>query len=68
MLLTDDQEAIRDAVRAFARRSAAPPPSRPGELRLRSDFPVERIDRDVRVCQIYEGTSDVQKIIIQRAL
>ena len=33
-----------------------------------SDFPVERIYRDVRVCQIYEGTSDVQKIIIQLAL
>jgi butyryl-CoA dehydrogenase len=32
-----------------------------------TDFPVERIWRDVRVCQIYEGTSDVQKIIIQRA-
>lgn len=33
-----------------------------------ADFPVERIWRDVRVCQIYEGTSDVQKILIQRAL
>jgi butyryl-CoA dehydrogenase len=33
-----------------------------------SDFPVERICRDVRVCQIYEGTSDVQKILIGRAL
>ncbi len=33
-----------------------------------NDFPVERIWRDVRVCQIYEGTSDVQKIIITRAL
>ena len=33
-----------------------------------NDFPVERIYRDVRVCQIYEGTSAVQKIIIQRAL
>ena len=33
-----------------------------------SDFPVERIYRDVRVCQIYEGTSDVQKIIITRGL
>ena len=32
------------------------------------DFPVERIWRDVRVCQIYEGTSDVQKILIARAL
>jgi len=33
-----------------------------------ADFPLERIYRDVRVCQIYEGTSDVQKILIQRAL
>ena len=33
-----------------------------------ADFPVERIYRDVRVCQIYEGSSDVQKILIQRAL
>ena len=31
-------------------------------------FPVERIYRDVRVCQIYEGTSDIQKILIARAL
>jgi alkylation response protein AidB-like acyl-CoA dehydrogenase len=33
-----------------------------------SDFPVERIYRDVRVCQIYEGTSEIQKILIARAL
>ena len=33
-----------------------------------SDFPIERIYRDVRVCQIYEGTSDIQKILIARAL
>lgn len=33
-----------------------------------NDFPLERIWRDVRVCQIYEGTSDVQKLIIQRML
>jgi alkylation response protein AidB-like acyl-CoA dehydrogenase len=33
-----------------------------------SAFPVERIYRDVRVCQIYEGTSEVQKILIGRAL
>ena len=32
------------------------------------DFPVERIYRDVRVCQIYEGTSDVQRMVIARAL
>ena len=33
-----------------------------------SDFPVERIWRDVRVCQIYEGTSDIQRMVIGRAL
>ena len=33
-----------------------------------SDFPVERIWRDVRVAQIYEGTSDIQRILIGRAL
>ncbi|HEX2011005.1 MAG TPA: acyl-CoA dehydrogenase family protein [Roseateles sp.] len=33
-----------------------------------ADYPVERIYRDVRVCQIYEGTSEVQKILIGRAL
>jgi butyryl-CoA dehydrogenase len=33
-----------------------------------ADYPVERIYRDARVCQIYEGTSDVQKIILQKTL
>ncbi|MEI8302532.1 MAG: acyl-CoA dehydrogenase family protein [Burkholderiales bacterium] len=33
-----------------------------------ADFPVERIWRDVRVAQIYEGTSDIQRILIGRAL
>jgi hypothetical protein len=33
-----------------------------------ADFPVERIYRDVRVCQIYEGTSDIQRMLIGRAL
>lgn len=32
------------------------------------DFPVERIWRDVRVCQIYEGTSDIQRMVIARSL
>ena len=33
-----------------------------------ADYPVERIARDVRVCQIYEGTSDVQRLVIARSL
>jgi butyryl-CoA dehydrogenase len=33
-----------------------------------ADFPVERIYRDVRVCQIYEGASDIQRLVIGRAI
>ena len=33
-----------------------------------SDFPVERIYRDVRVCQIYEGTSEIQRMLIARGI
>lgn len=33
-----------------------------------ADFPIERYCRDVRVCKIYEGTSDIQKVIIAKSL
>jgi butyryl-CoA dehydrogenase len=33
-----------------------------------NDFPIERIYRDVRVCQIYEGTSDIQRLVIARQI
>ena len=33
-----------------------------------TDFSVERIYRDVRVCQIYEGTSEIQRLVVSRAL
>lgn len=32
------------------------------------DYPLERIWRDARVCTIYEGTSDIQKVVISRQL
>ena len=33
-----------------------------------NDFPVERLYRDVRVCTIYEGTSDIQRLVIGRQI
>ena len=33
-----------------------------------ADFPVERIYRDMRVTKIYEGTSDIQRLVIGRAI
>ena len=33
-----------------------------------NDYPVEKIYRDVRVYPIYEGTSEVQKLLISRML
>ncbi len=33
-----------------------------------TDFPVERYYRDVRVCQIYEGANDIQRLVIGRAI
>lgn len=32
------------------------------------EFGLAKIYRDVRVCQIYEGTSDIQRLVIARAL
>ncbi len=39
-----------------------------GGVGYTSDFPVERIYRDVRICQIYEGANDIQRLVIGRAL
>jgi len=32
------------------------------------ESPVERIARDVRVCQIYEGANDIQRLVIGRSI
>ncbi len=50
------ERIISDAIQTF------------GGYGYMQDFAVERIYRDARVCQIYEGTSDIQKLIITRAL
>jgi alkylation response protein AidB-like acyl-CoA dehydrogenase len=31
-------------------------------------YPIERLYRDAKVCEIYEGTSEIQRIVIARSL
>ena len=59
-------EAVRESRRR--RRCARRRSRRWAGMATWRTIPVERIYRDVRVCQIYEGTSDVQKLILQRML
>jgi hypothetical protein len=33
-----------------------------------TDFSLERLYRDARVCKIYEGTNDIQRLLIARAI
>lgn len=39
-----------------------------GGVGYTADFPVERIYRDVRICQIYEGANDIQRLVIGRSI
>ena len=32
------------------------------------DYPIERMYRDARIVPIYEGTSEIQKVVISREL
>ena len=32
------------------------------------DFPVERMMRDAKITQLYEGTQQIQRLVIARAL
>ena len=52
----------------MAERVASDPIQIHGGYGYVADFPVERIYRDVRVCQIYEGTSDIQRLVIAREI
>ncbi len=56
MLLSPEQEMIRDAIQIH------------GGYGYVNDFPVERIYRDVRVCQIYEDASNMQRLVKGRAI
>ena len=46
----------------------APDPTKQMADELSADLEVERIYRDVRICQIYEGANDIQRLVIGRAI
>jgi butyryl-CoA dehydrogenase len=56
MLLSPEQKMIRDAIQIHRGYGYV------------NDFPVERIYRGLRVCQIYEDASDIQGLLIGRAI
>ena len=50
------EEVVREAMQIF------------GGYGYLTEYPIERIYRDIRVCSIYEGTSDIQRIVIGREI
>ncbi len=56
MLLSPEQKMIHDAIQIHRGYGYV------------NGFPIERSYRDVRVCQIYEGTSDIQGLLIGRGI
>lgn len=69
MILSETQKAIRDAMREFAQEQISPNASIQtlGGYGYLEEFGVAKIYRDVRACQFYEGTSDIQRTVIARA-
>ena len=69
--MNDDKTTKRPRAQAMAVRApakTAATKTAPAKAKATPAKAAKRIYRDVRVCQIYEGTSDVQKIILQRML
>ena len=67
--LTEEQKMLRDTVARIAKEQISP-----GAVQLLGgygyvkEYPVERMMRDAKITQIYEGTSQIQKIIIAGTL
>lgn len=60
--------AFRSGAASWRARAASAAVQVLGGYGYVEDYPVEKIYRDVRVCQIYEGTSDIQRLLIGREL
>ena len=59
-------QEIMDAAREAANRAARQAVQIHGGAGFLKDFPVERFYRDARITEIYEGTSEIQRIVISR--
>ena len=56
------------AQRELARRQTAEAIQILGGYGYTKEFPVERYYRDAKITEIYEGTSEIQRIVIARAI
>jgi hypothetical protein len=63
VFLLQEQVILRRLVHDFARNEIVPVAEE-----LDREYPVEKLMRDVKVFQIYEGTSQIQRVIIVREL
>jgi hypothetical protein len=62
--LSEEQVSLQEMARDFRRQGD--PPGRVQRLRFIKEYPVEKLTRDAKIMQLYEGTSQIQRLVIAR--